>query len=726
MKTIYTTLVLLFSLLAAQGQELRFHLDGGTSSPFGNFTELNPYTSTVISINGGTSFFLSEKLGVGLDLGTFNNPIKNELTEYANSLAFPTVLKGASNQWRTIYATLGPILKLGKDQLSVEISPQIGFAGYKVPEYSVTYFSEILNRDLIIQQQEGSGNVSSVFTSLSAKLGYQISDSFGVYFKAGVQTNELFSKSNMQQSRYKNLTDMDGDGTISEEEIITSPNQEDMFCSTINTFQTNIGVSYSIPLSNKPIDKDLESENNDSTQCHPSILKEPYNGETYFAESGTIPNFTWINHTDRRARSFVFELYQNEVKLFEKKVRSNSYKLSKRVTTDLYKIKASKEYQWRVRTEYDNCESTITGFSNFTISPSQNVNRVEGECNIEFTNIDINCDTPAFTSSGQVRYTGTFTVKNNSATPGILVPNTNFATSQIFDVDVLGATLTYSQSNTMGSACFQTPLILIPGQGAALPAGRQSTYCFELLVPIGTASINFIGGLKTKPGTIDQSVCNTSENVILDNCICDTCDEWQIIQSNENLWKFDYNCGKSNMRMRSEFQILNADPIQRVKAEIVSVQHTINDTLCYTCTKDENTMGLFYKESISGIIRSRNGWQNSGDGDLLDNNNDSYGNQFSWKALTTQGVDFNTKKMFLMNINLPPISTLDCCETKYKVCVRYTFEDINCQSCDYLVCYEYDSSAVSSGGGIGNGGVGTGLGNQSGGNVIPSQLTPKN
>ena len=63
---------------------------------------------------------------------------------------------------------------------------------------------------------------------------------------------------------------------------------------------------------------------------------------------------------------------------------------------------------------------------------------------------------------------------------------------------------------------------------------------------------------------------------------------------------------------------------------------------------------------------------------------------------------------------------MDCCETKYKVCIKYTFTDINCQTCDIVVCYEYDSSQQS----VGNGtGVGTGVGNQQNNNgtvLIPN------
>lgn len=722
MKTLYITLTIVCISVAIQAQEVRIHLDGGASSPFGNFTELNPYASTGASINAGASYFFTKKLGFGLELGTFNNPIENNLTDFTNSLDFETITTGVDNVWRTNYGTLGPILRLGNKELTFEISPQVGIASYSVPDYKVTYFSELLNRDLIIQEQEATGNVSSIFSSLTARLGYQISNSFGVYFKAGVQTNELFGEHSEQRLRYKNLTDLDGDDSFSEEEIIESPNQEDLFCSAINTFQTNIGVTYSIPLGNGENDVEETETAQEIGECQQSILKEPYDNETFFAASGTVPEFRWINHTDKRARSFVFELHQNGVKLIEKKVRSTSYKLSKSVTTDLYKIKASKEYQWRVRTEYDNCETTITDFNTFVISPSESGSRAEGECEVEFTNIEINCDTPAFDSAGNVRYTGTFTIKNNSNTPGIIMPNQNFSTSQDFDVDIVGATLTYSQSGTIGSACFPTPMILIPGQGAALTSGQQTTYCFELSVPIGTTTLNFITGLKTKPGTADQSICNTSKSVTLDNCICDTCEDWNFVSgTNAHLQKFPFSNPDYNYVVHQDLSIIGADPINEIKAEIISVKHKANDPQCYSCTKHEQEMGLMSfntrKPQILGAPSSE--WSQGADAIIgKDINGDNYSNQAIWKAtIPVNGVDMSLSRRFILPMSLPKNSTLDCCEYDIEVCVRYTFTDINCITCTYDDCYTVPGNVGNNNGNGTSTGTGVGNGNQQTGNT---------
>ena len=77
----------------------------------------------------------------------------------------------------------------------------------------------------------------------------------------------------------------------------------------------------------------------------------------------------------------------------------------------------------------------------------------------------------------------------------------------------------------------------------------------------------------------------------------------------------------------------------------------------------------------------------------------------TWVSETSGGVDFSTGNRTLqLYIDLPDISSLDCCENKYEVCVRYTFTDINCQTCDTVICYEYNTSSTSTGNG---GGIGS-------------------
>src|SRR5690606_31639362 len=120
-----------------------------------------------------------------------------------------------------------------------------------------------------------------------------------------------------------------------------------------------------------------------------------------------------------------------------------------------------------------------TNYSSFTVQSRENVSRGKGECGYEFTNIDIQCDSPSYDDSGNVKFYGTFTVENGPDL-GVLRPHTSAINGQDFDIDVPG-TLTILSST---SSCPAVTMTTTPNGNAFAP-NQQATYCFELEVPIG-------------------------------------------------------------------------------------------------------------------------------------------------------------------------------------------------------------------------------------------------
>src|SRR5690606_1153763 len=149
------------------------------------------------------------------------------------------------------------------------------------------------------------------------------------------------------------------------------------------------------------------------------------------------------------------------------------------------------------------------------------------------------------------------------------------------------------------------------------------------------------------------------------------------------------------VRLTGGLKILNTAPIKQVKAEIVYIQSKTDNIQCNTCTSQGSKMGL-----ISGFPFTSLGTSNVWDRTLKDNNLDGYANAVVWDAKNPQtGVDFNTYWTSVrLGINIP-LSTLDCCKNGVKICVRYTFTDIHCNTCDYLVCYDYDAETGNDSGG---------------------------
>lgn len=326
------------------------------------------------------------------------------------------------------------------------------------------------------------------------------------------------------------------------------------------------------------------------------------------------------------------------------------------------------DYVWNVKETNSGDES---GYHNLKIGTSS--------ISMDFKNST--CSNPAFIN-GNVNYTGEIEL-NNPGSSTITI--TSF---DIFDWSNSPAT-NVSQVNC---ADFTT----IPFTPITVAPGSSYTLCAQYSVPFGEtdvyANVNFTQSDLPAGNTDDIANSDT-----LPNCICNTCDGWKFSNKSNTVTQ----SGNSTMIINQSLQITGADPIKKVKAEIVYVNQDVNDPQCYTCTKEDEQMGLFTK--MGNITTAPGNWINNGIGHLTDENNDNHGNQFVWDANDPQtGIDFSTAQNIKLKVKLPTASALDCCTSNYQVCVRYTYTDINCKTCTTMVCYNFTQKPASNDTGTGS------------------------
>jgi len=688
MKTTKYLLTIIFLMLmsVSQAQEkFKISAYSGANETEGDFKEL---TKSGFDLGITFDYAISKKFKLGFDvnhqINDFINPVDFGKIPESDSYSIANIENG---NWKIITIGFGPTYTFGNYKFFVDLYSKAGISLTQSPTALTTIdFNGIESELFRLDNQK----VASFGITSGLRFNYSLSNNLSIFINPQYVYSSAKVKYNFRDINPSFIDDEFNPGLLVEQPLEVKE---------VNPSYLNLNLGLTLKLGAKKNKLETEEENELDQSCLKTILQSPNNNESYLLNSKVQPVFTWFNHSNA-IKGYEFILFDNDKVIFSKKTKSNTLKIDKKLKRILSnQTVKEKIFEWQVKTAFENCPDQYSEKQSLSIRASNTI-----EINIT----DIECLTPAYDANGNVRYKAKveFKTGNNSS-------QWNINSLSLIES---GQTIPISNLNSCTSQYAISPfppLVLTPNS--------SSIWCFEFSVPIGSLNQTFQANGSLGNGSGDVSVLKN-----LPSCICNVCDKWQIIPSNENFWKFNFNGGLSNMRLRTDFQILNSDPIQKVKAEIVSVQHKVNDTLCYSCTKDDNTMGLFHKSNSSGLIISRNGWQDNGVGTLYDENNDNYGNVFTWKATTSQGVDFSTKKMFLMNMNLPPLSSLNCCETTYKVCVRYTFEDINCQTCDYLVCYEFNSSTTTStGGGIGTG-VGTGTGNQSGGVLTPIQIKTKN
>lgn len=117
------------------------------------------------------------------------------------------------------------------------------------------------------------------------------------------------------------------------------------------------------------------------------------------------------------------------------------------------------------------------------------------------------------------------------------------------------------------------------------------------------------------------------------------------------------------------------NPIKKVEAEIVYFYQNWSDTLCKKCYTDSRYMGNFTAGSIAGF----------GTGALV---------SAPFLSTFSRDIEFNSSAGVVMtsgvsvalNLSLPPASSLSCCGDTLKLCIRFSFTDKNCNTCDTVIC----------------------------------------
>jgi len=651
-------------------------------------------------------YYLTSKFALGIDVNKQDNKFINPF-EFSRIPDDPSAFSLNTNEngkWNALTITFGPTYSLGAKKFKTEIYSKAGTMLLKTPNAKTTFSYQNMDKELFLLEEQ---NQSTFGLTSGIRFNYEITNHFSLF----VNPQYVYSsaKINYLLTDYNPAFFVDGDqeffdpGTLIEQEPV-----EKSFSPSY--FNLNFGVSLSLGNKRDSKVKSKKSNNDDideTTYCSPTGLKTPLNKESFSTNKDVFPVFEWYNYDQSKVKNYIFKIFDsNNQLIFKKTTSKNSFKENKKLES-LLKNSSNQNYRWNITTNYKVCEPKISKSRIFTVT--------QGDCDYFFTNdFFIECDSPAYDPSGNVKYKGYITVENNSSLPAKLTNHTSSLNSSHIDVNIGNLT-----TSTSGFPSNCPPIALMSGN--LYSSGQVATYCFELSVPIGTTTIDFLSQVITRVGTNNQAICDASKTIELPSCICNLCDEenggWDIVISNKGLIKIGTTPDAASFfLMGTDFKIINADNIKGIKAEIISVQHEINDPQCHTCTKNHTKMGLFKSGGISGKIAPTIGWKNNGIGDLSDKNNDNYGNEYSWCTDDNLGVDFSTiKKRISFNLSLPELSTLDCCHSKFTICVRYTFTDINCLSCSKTVCYEYDSSQTS--GGIVPGGNGSSMPDGSGTNL---------
>ena len=139
----------------------------------------------------------------------------------------------------------------------------------------------------------------------------------------------------------------------------------------------------------------------------------------------------------------------------------------------------------------------------------------------------------------------------------------------------------------------------------------------------------------------------------------------------------------TNNKLKVSF---SADPsIKRIVAEIIKFSTSYNDPNCATCSNNSDVWGNFNVPdpnliSVFGL---------PGKLTVPNNSTSKFGREIVWGSLFGSGINMTSPSPPIeINLGLPVMSRSSCCADTIKMCVKYKFSDINCITCDTVVCYK--------------------------------------
>ena len=170
--------------VASTSNRYALSLSAGISSPSGTFSD-NAYASSGSFFDVSAAYYFS-KIGAGVSYGSISNPTEGGFLDASNLLLDPSLSTEITTEdWKTSYIGVGPEFRMLLGS-AFEATLQTRFGAMSIKPNAVNASVNFNNGDVsntIPAIQFGSKEKTSVgYYSAGIKLGYKISDAFGLFF----------------------------------------------------------------------------------------------------------------------------------------------------------------------------------------------------------------------------------------------------------------------------------------------------------------------------------------------------------------------------------------------------------------------------------------------------------------------------------------------------------------------------------------------------------------
>ncbi len=333
--------------------------------------------------------------------------------------------------------------------------------------------------------------------------------------------------------------------------------------------------------------------------------------------------------------------------------------------------KESKTYAWSVRAT--NKAGKPYGENNGT-SELTTFRTSSAGCGATLTVTKDSCIGPAINGIYKHRICVTYTADNTNSCD-ILFNHPSNNTTTNFGM---------SQSGQSNIFCCRTPGTSISNFSTALNSltstlaqNASVSFCFDLLVPVSATGVKFTAFGLCDDNSGNFNTADPNDSITLKQCEISCCSDMsKIVTQTTNNY--------SSFPLIGITLTVGPKPIKKVQMDLVYLKATTNEN-CPVCKNRWELWGTIF--NLGGDWASQLDGFGGASGGLFQGTS----HELTW--VNNNGVDmYNSPKslniLALVQINFPAPFT-SCCNTDFEYCIRYSFTDTSCVTCDTLICSKF-------------------------------------
>lgn len=287
-----------------------------------------------------------------------------------------------------------------------------------------------------------------------------------------------------------------------------------------------------------------------------------------------------------------------------------------------------------------------------------------GESNIAQFNIQNNCTVDHLFQLDSTRCLGGDTIRVYGHAQ--ILPNAAGVTSGVLTFDP-----TFIETTTSTSV---TPINFQPGSAVTVTTASSTSFSFDVTGDLCNKQLRVFYDFSYQCPTLSSPAhIPCADTISLPCCTCNYCDD----PANMNITPGTKNVTQNggDIQVQQQFTVTPHN-ITAVTAQLVYIEEDGIDAACRSCAENEAAVYHF-----TGNQQAQ--WNGGG---AITGTAGNSAHTFPAKLIRWNSNNQGNLQL-QMQLGLPGLAPLECCSRKIRFCIRYTFTNRDCKTCEKLVCY---------------------------------------